>query len=157
MPHDSPLTSFCHPKSNSGSVTYWNFSLWGERNSSNKLINEKVVHYLKLGELGLVFILNFGLKNWITNKIIFTWNTPCNGKIGNHGDINTHAPKLLDQKTNLFPKECNKCQKVKSWRKSILHMLSPDSSRTMHSFKMDTHTVQNEQPWHVSETHIHTT
>lgn len=32
-------------------------------------------------------------------------------------------------------------------------MLSPDSSRTMHSFKMDTHTVQNEQPRHVSETH----
>lgn len=27
----------------------------------------------------------------------------------------------------------------------------------MHSFKMDTHTVQNEQPRHVSETHIHTT
>lgn len=72
------------------------FFFWGERNSLNKLINEKVVYYLKLGKLGLVFIFNFGLKNWIINKIIFIWNILCNGKIGNYGDINIYVLKLLD-------------------------------------------------------------
>lgn len=96
MLYDLLLISFCYLKLNFGFVIYWNFFFWGERNSLNKLINEKVMYYLKFGELGLVFIFNLGLKNWIKNKIIFIWNILCNGEIGNYGDINIYVLKLLD-------------------------------------------------------------